>query len=213
MKMQTIIPIMVIGCILFASIGYAQKATTQDKLVTIDFVDCTGKIPVTRTIQITSTEWTALQQELSQTTALTAQDAFTAQVQIFQHHHLLSGATNTRAITSRFTAARHLPTPLNNSNVNAMCAINIQMTGTTAVLGLNSFINYLGFDIVSVHKGNVTSIQTTGMLGSKASSAGSYAGFMFGFLGYWVGEKDQVGVYSTLTAVGFTVITAWVPLS
>jgi hypothetical protein len=35
---------------------------------------------------------------------------------------------------------------------------------------------------------------------------------MFGFLGYWLGEMESTGFYSNMTAAGFTVITAWVPL-
>lgn len=216
MKARNLVPIMVIGCILFASVGYAQKATvTKDNLVTIDFIDSTGNIPVMKTVQMTSDEWTTIQDELStiRLADLPAQEAYTAQVQVFQHHHLLPSTTRTEAVTRHFTSPRHLTAPLNNSNINAMCAINFQLTGTTAVLGLNSFINYLGFDIISFHKGNTTGITTTGILGSKTSPAGEYGGFMFGFLGYWVGERTQVGVYSSLTAVGFTVITAWVPLS
>ena len=94
-----------------------------------------------------------------------------------------------------------------------MCGILVELNnGTTAVFGLNTFINIVGFDIVSFHKGYATGgIQTTGLL-SRSAPAGEYVGFMFGFLGYWLGEKVIAGVYSNVTVAGFTVITAWLPV-
>jgi len=54
-------------------------------------------------------------------------------------------------------------------------------------------------------------IQTNGLI-SRSVPAGEYVGFMFGFLGYWLGEKIMAGVYSNVTAAGFSVITVWLPL-
>ena len=94
-----------------------------------------------------------------------------------------------------------------------MCAIDFELiNGTTAVFGLNTFINYVGFDIVSFHKGYATGgIDTKGLI-TKSTPPGTYVGFMFGFLGYWLGEKVIAGVYSNVTVAGFTVITTWLPI-
>jgi hypothetical protein len=84
--------------------------------------------------------------------------------------------------------------------------------GSTLVFGLNTFINIIGFNIVSVHKGYAPDgIQITGLI-SASVPPGEYAGFIFGFFGYWFGEKISTGVYSNLTCAGLAIITAWVPL-
>ncbi|HVQ01082.1 MAG TPA: hypothetical protein VMT57_06165, partial [Candidatus Thermoplasmatota archaeon] len=54
-----------------------------------------------------------------------------------------------------------------------------------------------------------TDITTTGMLGQQTAPPGNYVGTMFGFFGYWHGTKVKTGVYSDLTASGFTVFTVW----
>jgi len=220
MKIHTIVPLIVIGCVLMASVGYTQKATDtqQTTQTTVDFVDCTGTHPVTRTVQMPHDQWHALQRDLNSIRASgpLTRESFTAQVHVLQTYHLLSSDVAADALYNHVThraAPRTIVPIINNSNINAMCAISVTLNGTTVVLGLNSFVNVIGFDIVSVHYGNATSgIQTTGLV-SKTSPPGAYAGFMFGFLGYWVGTREKVGVYSDLTAVGFTVITAWVPIS
>ena len=110
MKTRTIIPIMVIGCILLATVGYAQKATvTTNNLVTIDLIDCTGRIPVTKTVQMTSSEWIMIQQELNsiRSSGLSAQDAFNAQAQVLADHHLIA-STNAKSVTSHFAATARL---------------------------------------------------------------------------------------------------------
>jgi hypothetical protein len=85
--------------------------------------------------------------------------------------------------------------------------------GSTLVFGLNTFINIIGFNIVSIHKGYATDgIQTNGLI-SGSVPPGEYAGFIFGFFGYWFGEKISTGVYSNLTVAGLAIITAWVPVS
>ncbi len=103
---------------------------------------------------------------------------------------------------------------LNNSIISAICAINFELSnGTTIVFGLNSFVNYIGFDIVSFHKGySPTGIEAKGLI-SKTTTPGEYVGFCFGFLGYWYGVKTGTGIYSNVTCAGFTVITAWFLIS
>ena len=94
-----------------------------------------------------------------------------------------------------------------------MCAIDFELTnGTTFVFGLNTFVNYIGFDIISFHHGYATNwIDTKGLL-TSSTPPGEYIGSMFGFLGYWLGEKTGTGGYSNVTVAGFTVFTAWLPI-
>jgi len=109
---------------------------------------------------------------------------------------------------------RKKTTPIiNNSIFNAICAIDFELVnGTTIVFGLNTFMNLVGFDIISIHKGYTNEgIETRGFL-TRSTDPGEYIGFMFGFLGYWFGTKTGTGVYSDLTAAGFTVVTVWLPL-
>ena len=69
-----------------------------------------------------------------------------------------------------------------------------------------------GFDIISFHKGYATNgIQTNGLI-SDSVPPGEYAGFMFGFFGYWFGVKTSTGVYSSVTVAGLTIITVWLPI-
>ena len=228
MKTRTIIPLIVIGCILLTPIGYAQQAanpqqTSKTTLTTIDFVDCTGRLPIKKTVQMPHEQWVALQKDMQEirTANLPAKETFAAEVRILQTYHLVSDTVTPDQIYDRFyqTSTPHqrqtslLPI-LSNSNINAMCAISFQMSsGTNVVLGLNSFINLIGFDIVSFHMGTITSsIQTIGLI-QKTTPPGQYAGFMFGFLGYWFGTRQSVGVYTDLIAAGFTIITVWVPIS
>jgi len=83
---------------------------------------------------------------------------------------------------------------------------------TTVVLGLNTFINNIGFDIIRFHKGYVTSgIQTNGLISDSVPS-GTYARVMFGFFGYWFGVKTATDVYSSVTIAGLTVIIVWLPI-
>ena len=224
MKIRNVIPLIVIGCILLAPLGYTQQATsaqatTKTTLTTIDLIDCTGKTPVKTTIQLPHDQYTALQAQLAQirTSDLAAKEKFIASVQVLKAYHLIASDVNADIILQHFyrttTASQRLTRTLpllNNTNINAMCAIFFSMqNGTTAVLGLNSFMNLIGFDIISFHKGYVTDgIKTSGLV-NKDTPPGQYVGFMFGFLGYWFGDRTSVGIYSNVTAAGFTVITAW----
>lgn len=201
--------------------------TTTGDLVTIDFVDCTNIVPVKKEVSMPRTEWISIQNELRAIkSGLSVQDTLIAQLAVYKKHQLVSNEVTTEILLQKFnkkidtsntpTIARKMhTTPLNNTVFNAMSAIFFTLqNGTTGVLGLNTFINVIGFDIVSFHKGYAsTDITTTGILGSRSAPPGNYVGAMFGFFGYWSGIKVKLGVYSNLTAAGFTVFTLWLPIS
>jgi hypothetical protein len=153
---------------------------------------------------------------------------FAAQLSVFQKHHLVSQGANIDALLVKFnkktnnglfrSLQERVPKslPINNSIFSALSAISFSLeneNGSTLVFGLNTFINIIGFNIVSIHKGYATNgIQTNGLISSSVPP-GEYAGFIFGFFGYWFGEKISTGVYSNLTVAGLAIITAWVPVS
>jgi hypothetical protein len=200
-----------------------QVQNSTSKYVTVDFIDCTNVVPIRKEVTMPKTEWISLQNDLRAIpTGLSIQETLSAQLAVYQKHHLVSNTVTTDSLLQKlnkinlnlpaFTRKIHA-SPINNSVVNAMCAILLTLqNGTTAVFGLNSFINLIGFDIFSVHKSYATQITTTGILGQRSAPAGTYAGAMFGFFGYWSGTRVKTGVYSDLTASGFTVFTLWVPL-
>jgi len=197
--------------------------TNSSKYVSIDFVDCTNIVPIRKEVTMPQAEWMSLQNDLRAIPkGLSMQDTLSTQLAVYKKHHLVSPTVTTDSLLQKFnTKNMNTPsftrkiytTPINNSVVNAMCAILLKLeNGTTAVFGLNTFINLIGFDIFSFHKGYATEITTTGVLGERSAPAGNYAGTMFGFFGYWFGTKVKTGVYSDLTASGFTVFTIWLPL-
>ena len=142
-------------------------------------------------------------------------------MRILRRHDILLSDVDINVIKNRFSTQSlkyfdKLPriTPIfNNSIINAMCALNFELSnGTTLVLGLNSFVNYIGFDIISFHKGySPTGIEARGVV-QQQTTAGEFFGFVFGFLGYWYGEKTGTGLYSSVSCAGFSVITAWIQL-
>jgi hypothetical protein len=152
-------------------------------------------------------------------------DTLRGQFTVLQNHHLISSATSIDKLLSKKTERIHPEkiqslvnrmnvTPLiNNSLFSAMSATFFEIrNGTNAVFGLNSFINVIGFDIVSFHKGYaVDGIRTNGLI-SKSVPAGEYFGSMFGFFGYWFGTKVSTGIYSNVTVAGLSIVTAWVPI-
>ncbi len=194
--------------------------TGSPQYVIIDFVDCTNIVPIRKEVAMLKTEWISLRNELRAiSTGLSVRNTLSAQLAVYQKHGLVSPQVTSDSLFRRFNTnslvseRKMHASPLNDSVINAMCAILLDLTnGTTAVFGLNSFINLIGFDIISAHKGYATQITTTGLLGQRSAPAGTYAGTMFGFFGYWSGTKVKTGVYSDLTASGFTVFTLWVPL-
>jgi hypothetical protein len=200
--------------------------TNAEKLVTIEFVDCTNAVPIKKEITMPKAEWISIQNELRAIkSGLSVQDTLIAQLAVYKKHHLVSNEVTTKGLLQKFNKKMesvripaliqkiHTTPIINNSIFNAMCAILFTLdNGTTAVLGLNSFINLIGFDIVSFHKGYAsTDIVTTGIL-QRSVPPGNYVGAMFGFFGYWSGERVSVGIYHSLTAAGFTVFTVWLPI-
>jgi hypothetical protein len=207
--------------------GYQIKSSHKNlDTITIDFVDCTGTIPVKKEITLSKAEWKSISTELQTIAAsgITMKEAFAAQVAVLQQHHLLLEDVNANTLFNKFSERSNTekmrllqnrihPAPINNTLFSIISAISFTLeNGTTVVLGLNSFINYIGFDIISFHKGYATGgIQTNGMI-TKSVPPGTYIGFMFGFFGYWFGQKTSTAVYSSVTVSGLTFITFWLPL-
>jgi hypothetical protein len=233
-KIIGLIVLLVAGLMVTPALGSMQKAGqriitsqyTKIGTVTLDFVDCTGAVPIKKEITIPRAEWNEIRNELQAISSdSTMSETLQSQLTILQKHNLVPsdvtidtfvGKINQRANTPRINslASRiHAAPIINNSIFNAMCAINFVLTnGTTGVFGLNTFVNLIGFDIVSFHKGYAPNgIQSNGLI-SRSSPAGTYVGAMFGFLGYWLGEKVSAGIYSNLTAAGFTIFTVWLPI-
>jgi len=211
--------------------GYQTKSESKNlETITVDFIDVTGAIPIKKEITMSKVEWYAITQELQaiSPSEKTMRGKFAAQITIFQKHHLISEDTNIDTLLVKFNKRTNnglfrslherVPKslPLNNSIFSSLSAISFTLeneNGSTLVFGLNTFINIIGFNIVSLHKGYAPDgIQTTGLI-SDSVPPGQYAGFIFGFFGYWFGEKISTGVYSNLTVAGLAIITAWVPVS
>ena len=203
------------------------KSLEMDELVTIDFFDYTSIIPVKKIVEIPETELIILREKLREIreSAKTAEESWNAQVSVLKEHNLISNNVPYEYLMEKieekskkmnflkFLNKFEITPIINNSIFNAICAINFELVnGTTYVFGLNTFMNLVGFDIVSIHRGYTNEgIETKGLL-TRSNDPGEYAGFMFGFLGYWFGTKTGTGVYSDLVASGFTVITAWLPI-
>lgn len=200
---------------------------TSEEYVTIDFIDSTNLLPIKKEITISKTEWYTIRKELREmrTSEISIEESLTAQLNVFKNHQIISNDVTIETLQNKLTEKSktvHIPAAfhkmktgpiINNSVFNAMCAIDFELiNGSTAVFGLNTFVNVVGFDIISLHKGYaVDGIDTKGLI-SKAAPPGEYVGFMFGFLGYWLGEKIIAGVYSNVTCAGFSVITVWLPI-
>lgn len=206
-----------------------RSLTKNPETITIEFIDCTGVIPAKKEITLSKTEWKSITEELKtiSSSETTMSGKFTAQFSVFQKHNLVSQDININALLVKFNKKTNYELfrslqdrvpkrlPINNSIFSALSAISFSLeneNGSTIVFGLNTFINIIGFNIVSVHKGYAPDgIQTTGLI-SASAPPGEYAGFIFGFFGYWFGEKISTGVYSNLTCAGLAIITAWVPV-
>jgi len=216
-----------IGSMSIASHRIITPQYVNTESITLDFVDCTSAIPVKKEITISKAEWISVCNELQEisTTGASMKETLSAQLIVFQKHHLVSDdvtsdsllsktnqRTNNGKIQSLIQRMNTVPL-INNSIFSAMSAITFTLeNGTTAVLGLNTFMNYIGFDIISFHKGYATGgIQTNGLI-SGSVPPGTYAGVMFGFFGYWFGVKTSTGVYSSVTVAGLAIITVWLPV-
>lgn len=199
----------------------------MEELVTVDFLDYTGITPVKNVLKLPESEWTALRNELRtiRTSSESIEESLNAQLMFFKEYNLISDDVTYETLLSKLAEkSKNMKSPgvfnrirttplINNSAFNAMCAIDFELkNGTTAVFGLNTFINYMGFNIISFHKGYAANgIDTKGFI-SRSTSPGEFIGFMFGFLGYWLGDMRSPGVYSNVTAAGFTIFTGWVPI-
>lgn len=197
--------------------------------ITIDFNDCTAVVPVKKEITLSQSEWNEILDELHliATSGGSMSEVFSAQLKVFQNHNLVSKDTTMNELSDRFNLISHIGMmrslhsrtprilPLNNTIISALSALSFTMenpNGSAFVFGLNTFINYIGFNIISLHKGYATTgIQTNGLI-SKSVPPGEYAGAIFGFFGYWFGTKVSTGVYSDLTVAGLAIITVWVPV-
>jgi len=198
-----------------------QALDAGDKVI-VYFWDCTGKRPVKTVLEFTESEWYDLRVTLREirATSDSIEESFNAQFEVFKDYGLISDDVNYETLENiameRFKDKPHRSprqTQLDNVIINAMCAINFELdSGTTFVFGLNTFVNIVGFDIISFHNGHTPDgIETKGIL-EQSTDPGNYIGSMFGFLGYWAGTKEGNGRYSDLVAAGFTVFTTWIPL-
>ena len=197
--------------------------TGEDEIVKVTFWDCTEKRPVKQVLELTESEYNDIKVKLREIrrTSKSIEESYNAQFTIFKQYGLISDDVTYESLAEKFNEKsknkpyRRLRTPLNNSFIlNAICAINFEMeSGDTLVFGLNTFMNYVGLNIISVHLGHFPNgITTFGGLLAQSVGSGNYTGFMFGFLGYWFGTKTGMGTYSEVMVAGFSVITFWFQL-
>jgi hypothetical protein len=211
-----------VGLAITPALGSIAEACTTDK-VTVYFWDITGKRPEKKVLEFTQSDWTAFKNQVREirATSTSMEESLNAQFALFKEKGIISydityETLKANAVES-FKNKHYRPareTLANNIIINAICAINFELTnGSTFVFGLNTFINIVGFDIISFHKGySPDGIQTKGLL-EQSTEPGEYIGSMFGLLGYWFGTKTGSGTYSDLVVSGFTVATTWLPLS
>ena len=200
------------------------RAQNNDETVSVYFWDITSGNPKQQVIEMTESEWTILQNDLREIKASSESliESLNGQFSLFKQYGFITDdvtyGTLKEQADEKFKNIPHRPPrePLvENVIFNAVCAISFEMddTSSTFVFGLNTFINLVGLNIISVHKGNCPSgISTLGGLLGQTADPGEYVGFMFGFLGYWAGTKTGTGTYTDLIVAGFTVTTTWLPL-
>jgi hypothetical protein len=234
-KIMCLTVLLIAGLLVTPAIGSMSNAghrniasqVVNTESITLDFIDSTGAVPVKKEITLSKAEWSSICNELQEISARgsSMKETFSAQLTVFQKHHLVASEINPDSLLAKFNEKNNVgkiralqermhPVPLiNNSVFSAMSAITCTLeSGTNIVLGLNTFVNYIGFDIISFHKGYATGgIQTNGLI-TRSVPAGTYAGVMFGFFGYWFGAKTSTGVYSSVTLAGLTIITFWLPV-
>jgi len=228
---KVILVLFCVGLLFLPDVGSTFEARTYTKVaedsITIGFFDCTAAIPQQKEIMLTKEEWNTFRQEIRAIRASsdTIEESLNAQFSLFKDYGFITNEVTYQLLHTtfqektkhdRFSRLIHTlnPTPIiNNSVFNAMCAIDFEIVnGTTGVIGLNTFVNWIGFDIASLHYGYAQNgIDTKGLI-SRAAPAGQYAGFMFGFLGFWFGDMTLPAFYSNVTAAGFTVMTGWIPI-
>lgn len=216
-----IIILLLTGLTVSPGLGSIIEANDSEH-VSVYFWDLTGEKPVKKVLQFTNYQWTSLNNKIKEikTTSSSVEKSLNAQFALFKQYGLISYDMTYQILEEKagqvFANINHksLRNPLlNNTIINAICAIDFELNnGTTFVFGLNTFINLIGFNIFSIHKGYTHGgIHTSGIL-KQSTSSGTYIGFMFGLLGYWFGTKTGTGTYSDLTVAGFTVFTTWFPI-
>jgi len=196
---------------------------TKEEKIQIYFYDTMGVRPTKQIIELTETEWNELRLELREIRASsrTMEELLDNQIEVFKQYDLVSDDVTYDEIQQKANKKfenkplRKLKSsPVENVIFNMVCAISFELdSGNTFVFGLNTWVNYLGFDIISFHRGHSPDgISTLGGLLKQETEPGNYTGFMFGFFGYWLGTKTGTGTYSDLICAGFSVTTVWLPL-
>jgi len=219
--MFCIIVLLLAGLTISPALGSIIGADDSNN-VTVYFWDLTGKRPVKKVIEFTDTQWDSLRNQLNdiRTESTSIEESLNSQFTLFKQYGFISYDINYQILKEKankaFEGKAHRPARNllpNNVIINAICAIDFELNnGTTMVFGLNTFMNLVGFDIISFHKGHTNGgIHTNGLL-KQSTEPGTYLGSMFGLLGYWLGTKTGTGTYSDLTVAGFTVFTGWFPL-
>ncbi|MDH7507589.1 MAG: hypothetical protein QHH15_07410 [Candidatus Thermoplasmatota archaeon] len=209
------------GLTISPAIGSIIEASDSQN-ITIYFWDLTGEKPVKKEIEFTNYQWNVFNNQIKdiKTTSSSIEESLNAQFSLFKEYGLVSYDITYEILEEKakqaFSNKNHnLPRSSLADNIifNAICAIDFELSnGTTFVFGLNTFMNLIGFDIISFHKGYTHGgIHTSGLL-KQSTDPGTYLGFMFGLLGYWYGTKAGTGRYSDLTVAGFTVFTFWLPI-
>lgn len=199
------------------------QTIAKEEKIDVYFWDTTGLRTSKQVIELTETEWNDLRLELrnARASCYTMQEKIDNQLEIFKEYDLVSEdvtyqdfqqKAENKFINSPFKKVRS--SPLENVIFNMICAISFELdSGITYVFGLNTWVNYLGFDVISFHRGHSPDgISTLGGLLAQSTEPGNYTGIMFGFFGYWLGTKTGTGQYSDLICAGFSVTTAWIPL-
>jgi hypothetical protein len=219
--MFCIIVLLLAGLTISPALGSIIEADDSEN-ITVYFWDLTGIKPVKKVIEFTDYQWNSLRNQIKEIriSSSSIEESLNAQFALFKQYGLVSYDMTYQILEEKANKAfegkhyRPARNPLaDNVIINAICAIDFELNnGTTFVFGLNTFINYVGFNIISFHKGYTHGgIHTKGLL-DQSTSAGTYLGSMFGLLGYWFGTKTGVGMYSDLTVAGFTVFTGWFPI-
>jgi hypothetical protein len=220
-----IVMLLFAGLLVTPAIGGIVEAVDSEEgeTVTVSFWDCTGKRPLNKEKELLKTDWEELKDRLNivKKTCVSFKELFNAQSDLFNEYGFDTIDVNYNNLEERagdrfrknIIRPNRNPLP-ENFIVNAICAISFVLDECdTFVFGLNTFMNLVGLDIVSVHRGSSSGeITTFGGLLEQTAEPGEYIGFMFGFLGYWAGTKTGTGTYSDLTCAGFTVITSWIPI-
>ncbi|MDH7517107.1 MAG: hypothetical protein QHH19_02010 [Candidatus Thermoplasmatota archaeon] len=212
------------GLIITPAIGSVAEVSDTNK-ITVYFWDLTGDRAVKKVLEFTQSDWADFKNQIREirTTSTSIEESLNAQFALFKERGIISYdmtyETLKNMAAERFKDRHYMqlraPLKAGKIIINAICAISFELTsGSTFVFGLNTFINLVGFDIISFHKGySPDGINTMGGLLHQETSAGEHIGSMFGLLGYWFGTKTGTGTYSNLIVAGFTVGTFWLNLS